>query len=268
MDAATPTEAATPVKKRPPGVLLFRPGPLTRTEVVQWLKRIHAWTGLWGALAFLLIGISGFTLNHRATLKINTGEPAEVMSVTLPVDPTQITRIEDLGVWAQRRFGTSLAPRAPRGERAGDGQTPGQTPGQTRGQIQSQIQGQAEGRGAATAGGEAEFMGKRVRPADVWRQSFTGPHAVLTVEYTPGGNTVKATRSEQNLFGTLKNLHKGVGLSMGWVLFIDTMAGGLIAMSLTGALLWSRLHGPRLAAIGLVLASFGLALTAAWPSLL
>ncbi len=79
---------------------------------------------------------------------------------------------------------------------------------------------------------------------------------------------MKATRTEQNVFGTLKNLHKGVGLSMWWVLFIDTMAGGLIAMSLTGALLWSRLHGPRLAAIGIVIASFALALTAAWPSLI
>jgi hypothetical protein len=38
-------------------------------------------------------------------------------------------------------------------------------------------------------------------------------------------------------------------------------------MSLTGALLWSRLHGPRLAAVGIAGASLILALFAAWPSL-
>jgi hypothetical protein len=56
-------------------------------------------------------------------------------------------------------------------------------------------------------------------------------------------------------------------MSWPWVLFIDTMAGGLVAMALTGALLWSRLHGPRLAALGIVLASIGLGLFAAWPTI-
>ena len=40
------------------------------------------------------------------------------------------------------------------------------------------------------------------------------------------------------------------------------------AMALTGALLWSRLHGPRLAALGIVLASLGLGLFASLPNVL
>ncbi len=252
--------AAKPPRRRPPGVLLFLPSALNRTEVVQWLKRIHAWTGFWGALAFLILGTSGLLLNHRATLKIDTGEPRQVMEAVLPVDPAELTSADDLGKWAQKQFGTSLEPRAPRGP-GGPGAGPGGGPNGG---------GPNGGAGGERArGGErAQMMGREVRTAEVWRQSFTGPNGVLTVEYAPGSTTVKATQSAQNLWGLLKNLHKGVGMSWVWVLFIDTMAGGLIAMSLTGALLWSRLHGPRLAALGIVGASLALAVFAAWPSVL
>ena len=120
--------------------------------------------------------------------------------------------------------------------------------------------------GQAQGGGDrVRMMGADVKEAVVWKQAFNGTNGVLTVEYTPGSTAVKASKSEQNVWGLLKNMHKGSGMSWIWVLFIDTLAGGLIAMSLTGALLWSRLHGPRLAAVGIVAASLGLAIFAAWP---
>ncbi|MFT3722814.1 MAG: PepSY-associated TM helix domain-containing protein [Hyphomonadaceae bacterium] len=221
-------------KKRPPGTLLFLPRFANRTEVIQWLKRIHAWTGFWGALAFLLIGTSGMLLNHRATLKIDTGAPREVMEANVAVDPALIRSPEDLGKWAQAQFGTSLEPRAPRAE-------------------------------GGSGGDRVRMMGADVKEAVVWKQAFNGTNGVLTVEYTPGSAAVKASKTEQNLWGLLKNMHKGSGMSWIWVLFIDTMAGGLVAMALTGALLWSRLHGPRLAAVGIVTASLVLAVFAALP---
>jgi uncharacterized protein len=249
MDASTnPVEAAavkSAPRRRPPGVLLFLPRALNRTEVVQWLKRIHAWTGFWGALIFLLLGTSGMLLNHRSVLKIDTGAPQEVMSADIAVDPALIKSPEDLGRWAQKEFATSLEPRAPRAEGGGGGGS----------------------RPEVTGGQRVELMGREVTTAPVWKQSFNGPNGVLSVEYSPGAASVKASKSAQNAWGFLKNMHKGVGMSWVWVLFIDTMAGGLIAMSLTGALLWSRLHGPRLAALGIVVASLGLALFAAWPSM-
>ncbi len=225
--------AVKPVRKRPPGVLLFLPRFANRTEVVQWLKRIHAWTGFWGALAFLVLGTSGLLLNHRSVLKIDTGAPREVMEASVAVDPALIKSPEDLGKWAQAEFGTSLEPRAPRVE--------------------------------APPPGRVELMGKNIEEAVVWKQSFNGTNGVLNVEYTPGSAAVKATKTEQNFFGVMKNMHKGSGMSWAWILFIDTMAGGLIAMALTGALLWSRLHGPRLAAIGIVVASLVLAVFAGMP---
>lgn len=239
--------AIKPVRKRLPGTLLFLPRFANRTEVIQWLKRIHAWTGFWGALAFLLIGVSGLLLNHRSTLKIDTGGPREVMEASIAIDPALIKSPEDLGAWAQAEFGTALEPRAPRNEGGGP----------ARG-----------GANAERGGGErVQLMGRDVQEAVVWKQAFNGANGVLTVEYTPGSAAVKATKSEQNVWGLLKNMHKGSGMNWIWVLFIDTMAGGLIAMALTGALLWSRLHGPRLAAVGIVAGSVLLAIFAAWPGM-
>src|SRR5689334_13556777 len=132
MDAQTPradVEAAKPIaKRRPPGTLLFLPAFANRTEVIQWLKRIHAWTGFWGALAFLLIGTSGLLLNHRATLKIDTGAPVEVMSANVAVDPALIKSPEELARWAQKEFGVSIEPRAPRVEAGGAGRGQGAAP--------------------------------------------------------------------------------------------------------------------------------------------
>src|SRR6185503_2204613 len=122
---------------------------------------------------------------------------------------------EDLGRWAQKEFATSLEPRAPRAEGGGGGGS----------------------RPEVTGGQRVELMGREVTTAPVWKQSFNGLNGVLSVEYSPGDASVKASKSAQNAWGFLKNMHKGVGMSWVWVLFIDTMAGGLIAMSLTGALL-------------------------------
>lgn len=245
MDTQTQSAAPRAGRRRPPGTLLFLPRFANRTDVIQWLKRIHAWTGFWGALAFLLIGTSGLLLNHRSTLKIDTGAPREVMEANIAVDPSLIKSPEDLGKWAQGQFGVSLEPRAPRAEGGG---------------------GARGGQPAPQAGGDrVQMMGANVKEAVVWKQAFNGTNGVLTVEYAPGSTAVKASKSEQNVWGLLKNMHKGTGMSWIWVLFIDTMAGGLVAMALTGALLWSRLHGPRLAAVGIVAASLVLAIFAAWP---
>ncbi len=256
---ANPSQPSTakPTRKRPPGTLLFLPRFANRTDVIQWLKRIHAWTGFWGALAFLLIGTSGLLLNHRSVLKIDTCAPREVMEANIAVDPALIKSPEDLGEWAQAQFGTALEPRAPRVE--GGPPRGGQSGG-------SPSSDRPVGQGGAQPPNErVQLMGRDIQEAVVWKQAFNGVNGALTVEYTPGSAAVKATKSEQNVWGVLKNMHKGSGMNWIWVLFIDTMAGGLIAMALTGALLWSRLHGPRLAALGIVGTSLVLAAFAAWP---
>ena len=50
----------------------------------------------------------------------------------------------------------------------------------------------------------------------------------------------------------MNNLHKGVGLSVGWVLLIDTLAGSLILFSLTGVLLSTELNKRRVVGVVLI----------------
>ena len=215
---------------------LFLPKKMNKSDVIRWLKRVHAWTGFWGAAAFLLLGVSGVLLNHKAIWKIDSGAPKEVMSISIQVDPNAIQSIEDLGAWGQAEFGTELQP-FPRST-------------------------------ASAAGETVMFMGKEVDPAKIWRQRFFAPNARLQLEYVQGSTHVKAVKSAQNGWGLIKNLHKSTGVGLLWVLLLDTMAGALIAMTLTGALLWSRLHGPRLAAIAIISGSVILLISAAAPTMM
>lgn len=222
--------------------LFFVPRKWQTAKLIKWLKRVHAWAGFWGALFFLLLGTSGFLLNHRAQMKIDTGEPVEIASVELPVAPGTIPDAEGLGEWARTALHMPVKAAAPRdGGKAPKANKPG--------------------------AGETRFMGRAVEPAATWTRVFTMPDARVTVSYVPGANHVTARREEQGALNVIKNLHKGVGLPIAWVLLIDTIAGALVTMALTGFLLWSRLHGPRLLAGGLAGGSLLWGLIAAGSSL-
>jgi hypothetical protein len=216
--------------------LFFVPHGWQRPKFIRWLKRIHAWTGFWGALLFLLMGTSGFLLNHRGTLKIDTGEPFEVSSMNIAVRANQFADADAMGKWAKTELGMRSEARAPRQEGPPDKR-------------------------------KREFMGKPHAEAEKWTRQFTLPEGRVTVDYVPGSNSVSVRREGQGILSTIKNLHKGVGLGMFWVLFLDTIAGSLVAMSLTGFLLWSRLHGSRLLAGVIVCTSLALALGAIVPAL-
>lgn len=54
------------------------------------------------------------------------------------------------------------------------------------------------------------------------------------------------------------------GMGVAWILLADTIAGSFIILSLTGILLWTRLHGPRLLAAGIGLGSLTLAIFFIW----
>src|SRR5690349_20141788 len=42
----------------------FLPDALRKGSLLKWLKRVHAWLGLWGAVLGLLFGVTGILLNH------------------------------------------------------------------------------------------------------------------------------------------------------------------------------------------------------------
>lgn len=218
--------------------LLFIPHRWQRGHVVRWLKRVHAWTGFWGALLFLTLGISGVLLNHRDTLKIDTGEPVEVNAMNIAVPAGSIGSEKALGEWAKAEFGLQVEPRPPK-----DGGEKGKGPSKS-------------------------FLGKARPEAEKWEINFNHVNGRITVEHVKGSASVAVKQTSQNLLGTLKNLHKGTGVGIAWILFIDTIGGALIAMAITGFLLWSRLHGGRLLAGSLLLGSAAFATWAVWPALL
>ena len=93
--------------------------------------------------------------------------------------------------------------------------------------------------------------GQVIQPEN-WRITLLAPNHSVTAEYWKGDADTHIERKEANAWATLANFHKGSGMSNVWILLTDTLAGGLLVLAITGTLLWSRLHGPRLMAAGLI----------------
>ncbi len=212
-----------------PGRLIWQP---KRFRWLKWLRRLHAWVGLWGAALGLLFGISGILLNHRAVMKIPAAkmEQSQVelaLPTPLPVDA------KALALW-----------------------------------LQAQLSIDRESSKIATEPAKVvTWAGQSFQQPGQWRVDFHSPQQSLNAEYWVGNAYVSIKRQDANIFAFITRLHKGVGMGTAWVLLADTLAGGLIFLSLTGLLLWTKLHGSRLAMAGLGLGSLGLAMFVVLDSL-
>ena len=209
--------------------LLFLPRRFQRGSILRWLKRTHAWMALWGGMAGTLFGLTGILLNHRDILKI----------------PAVESRVEKL----ELAFGD----------------TPPSSAEEFAAQVRTQLQLQ-EGRTRITRH-EAKAVAwgdKDLHQPARWEVSIQTPQRQVSAEYWLGNQSATVQNREGNAFFWLTRLHKAVGVPVGWVLAADALAGTLLFMTVTGILLWSRLHGPRLLAIGLFCGSLG---TLAWFAL-
>ncbi|MGF6485551.1 PepSY-associated TM helix domain-containing protein [Paraburkholderia sp. JPY419] len=194
-----------------------------RATFIKWLRNVHGWVGLWGAALGLLFGTTGFFLNHRGgPLRVSTGEPqVSVMQVPLPQPAPETPR--ELAKWLKQEL-----------KIAGD-------PGRVQKEPEHPV-----------AWGDRSV----VQP-EHWQLNFASPKENTSAEYWVGNNTVTVKRSANTFLAMLTNMHKGVGLSVGWVLLIDTLAGSLILLSLTGVLLWTELNKRK--TVGLVLVAGSIA---------
>jgi hypothetical protein len=207
------------------------PAPTRRALAVKWLRKMHGWIGLWGAVLGLLFGSTGILLNHRAVLKIPAAQ-AQESTVQIPLPSPAPANPQALAVWLK----SSLKLR----------------PDPTRVKLEP---------ARPVAWGDQAV----VQPAR-WSASFTSPTGAVQAEYWVGNSYVTLKRSENNVFATLTNLHKGVGMSVGWILLVDTLAGSIILLSLSGVALWTltnrrRTVGIAIASVSLLLAG-GVALAA------
>jgi hypothetical protein len=229
-DALPPPAAVR--NHKPSGGYLFLPRRLSRGAFLKWLRRTHAWIGLWGAALGLLFGLTGILMNHREIMKIPLGK-MEQKEIQLPLPVPRPADPKAMAIWLGQTLDIDTGHARIRRE-----------PGKT-----------------------VIWNGNEVRQPSSWQIAVRSPGHSLQAEYWEGNAFVSVKQGEANLPAMLNNLHKGAGMGVGWVLLADTLAGGLIVLSLTGTLLWTRLHGRRLAAAGLALGSLSLAIGFAWQAL-
>lgn len=224
MSASRPALSSTQTDTAPRQTgYLFLPRSWRRSSVLTWLRRTHAWLGIWGAAMGLLFGSTGILLNHRAVMKIPAGH-VEENTVQVQVAAGQLQKPRDLGQWLQA-----------------------QVP-----DIKKHARSKADEARTVIWGGQ------EVQQPERWTANLSTPELSVQAEYWVGNSFVSLKRSEHNLVSMFKQLHKGSGLNNAWILLVDTLGGALIVLSLTGILLWSRLHGTRLAAAGIGVGSTSL----------
>jgi hypothetical protein len=84
----------------------------------------------------------------------------------------------------------------------------------------------------------AAVTGQRLMQPERWIFAFGGPHSTLQAELWAGNHSISIRRVDNGFIGTLTNLHKGIGMPVAWILLVDTLAGSLVFLSISGVLLW------------------------------
>ena len=225
--------ALQPERARPPLTSTFTSAPAgprpSRAPFLKWLRKMHGWIGLWGAALGLLFGGSGILLNHRDVLKIPAVQKQEsTIQLALPSPAPASAAL--MAAWLRQSLALP--------------------------------QGAVKVR--ADAARPVAWGDKSLTQPARWSASFVAPAGNVQAEYWVGNNFITVKRSDTNAFGVLSNMHKGVGMSVGWILLVDTLAGSIMLLSITGVLLWALTTRKRLVgmAIGMVslAALFGVAL--------
>jgi hypothetical protein len=75
---------------------------------------------------------------------------------------------------------------------------------------------------------------------------------VTQVEYTEGASSLTVRTNEQSPLAVLARLHKGVGGGVAWILLGDSFAIAMIALGISGLIMWGRGRSPRQMAFSIV----------------
>lgn len=211
-----------------------------RTALVQWIRKTHGWIGLWGAILGLIFGTAGVWLNHRAVLKLQMAQQRLNAQLALP-DPAPASA-EEMAAWLQTTLGQSGPPNTVRIE-----------PAKPVAWTEKDKHARVSAPDASAPSGSALMQPER------WVFSYGGPDAIVQAEYWRGNRSVGVTTTSNGFVATLANLHKGVGMPIAWILLVDTLAGSLVFLSISGVALWMLTHRRR--RVGLVIFGTSVALT-------
>ena len=186
-----------------------------RAVFLTWLRKTHLYVGLWGAVLGLLFGVTGFLLNHRAIMKIPVEKTVQkTVHVTLP--ERGFSRPDELSAWLQQEL--NFIPASPAIVKTQPAKT-------------------------------VVWADREVQQPERWTVTLTRPERGVTAEYFVGNRFVKLDQVDATPIGTLTRLHMSIGVNAFWVLLSDTIAGGMILLSITGLLLWTQLHTVRTIAV-------------------
>jgi len=190
------------------------------TAVVSWVRKTHGWIGLWGAILGLIFGTAGIWLNHRAVLKLPVSQERSNAQLALP--DTVPASAAEMAEWLQSVLGQRNPPNFMRIE-------PSRPVTWTE---------QANGHAVVSD------APKLVQP-EHWTFNFGGPDEIVQADYWRGNRSLGVTTTSNGFIATLNNLHKGTGMPVAWILLVDTLAGSIIFLSISGFALWMLTHRRR-----------------------
>jgi hypothetical protein len=207
-----------------------------RLAFVRWVRRTHGWFGLWGALLGLMTGVSGVWLNHRAVMKLPLPDQQQSSTQLALPDPRPQT-VDEMVAWLQQALKIDRQANNIKVERARP------VPW-------------------AEKGGDT----KPAMQPERWSFTLGGPNKLVQVEYWVGTKAASVRTTDNGFIATLTNFHKGTGMPVPWILLIDSLAGSLIFLSISGTILWWETNRRR--RLGLAIFSTAVAVTvglAVWP---
>jgi len=175
-----------------------------RNRTHRIVRQLHLWIGAWGAIAAILFGSSGFIMNHRAVLKLPQGSSSDLSKVELPVPEDARKTPEAMRVWLQNTQKLDIDNvRVMRAQ-------------------------------------PVEFNGQKIKPPARWMFSGGNARVSTQAEYSEGNASITVSTTEQSPLAVLTRLHKGVGGGLAWILLTDTFALAMVALGISGILLWAR----------------------------
>jgi len=175
-----------------------------RNRTHRIVRQLHLWIGAWGAIAAILFGTSGFVMNHRAVLKIPQGSSSDLSKIELPVPEGVRSTPEAMRAWLHDTQKLDIDNvRVMRGQ-------------------------------------PVEFNGQKIKPPARWMFSGGNARVSTQAEYSEGNASMTLSTTEQSPLAVLTRLHKGAGGGIAWILLTDTFALAMVALGISGILLWAR----------------------------
>lgn len=175
-----------------------------RQRTHRIVRQLHLWIGAWGAIAAILFGTSGFVMNHRAVLKLPQGSSSDLSKIELPVPEGVRSTPEAMRTWLRDTQKLDIDNvRVMRAQ-------------------------------------PVEFNGQKIKPPARWMFSGGNARVSTQAEYSEGNASMTVSTTEQSPLAVLTRLHKGVGGGIAWILLTDTFALAMVALGISGILLWAR----------------------------